>query len=113
EFDERPGMPALKVARGEVEFDNISFGYDPARQILHGVSFTIPAGGRVAVVGGSGSGKSTLARLLLRFYEVGGGAIRIDGQDIRQVSSRSLREAIGVVPQETLLFNESIGYNIG
>lgn len=113
EIDERPGMPALWVSRGEVEFDNVSFGYDRERQILHGVSFRIPSGGRVAVVGGSGSGKSTLARLLLRFYEVGQGAIRVDGQDIRSVSTRSLREAIGVVPQETLLFNESIGYNIG
>lgn len=113
EIDEKPGMPALRVTRGEVEFDNVSFGYDRERQILHGVSFRIPSGGRVAVVGGSGSGKSTLARLLLRFYEVGQGAIRVDGQDIRSVSTRSLREAIGVVPQETLLFNESIGYNIG
>ena len=113
EIEEKPNLPALKVARGEVVFDNVSFGYHPARQILHGVSFRIPPGGRVAVVGGSGSGKSTLARLLLRFYDVGDGAIRIDGQDIREVSSRSLREAIGVVPQDTLLFNESIGYNIG
>jgi ATP-binding cassette subfamily B protein len=113
EIDEPPGMPALRVTRGEVEFDEVRFGYDPQRQILHGVSFRIPAGGRVAVVGGSGSGKSTLARLLLRLYDSGSGAIRIDGQDIRNVSARSLREAIGVVPQETLLFNESIGYNIG
>ncbi|HEY4542938.1 MAG TPA: ABC transporter transmembrane domain-containing protein, partial [Noviherbaspirillum sp.] len=113
EVAEKPNVPALKVTRGEVVFDDVRFGYDPQRQILHGVSFRIPPGGRVAVVGGSGSGKSTLARLLLRFYDVGSGAIRIDGQDIRNVSARSLREAIGVVPQETLLFNETIGYNIG
>jgi ATP-binding cassette, subfamily B, bacterial len=113
EIRETPGMPALEVSRGEVVFDAVDFGYEPERPILHGISFRIPAGGRVAVVGGSGSGKSTLARLLLRFYEVGGGAIRIDDQDIRSISTRSLREAIGVVPQETLLFNESIAYNIG
>jgi ATP-binding cassette subfamily B protein len=101
------------VQRGEVVFDNVSFAYEPARPILHNISFRIPPGGTVAVVGGSGSGKSTLARLLLRFYEVGTGSISVDGQDIRKVSSKSLREAIGVVPQETLLFNDTIGYNIG
>jgi ATP-binding cassette, subfamily B, bacterial len=113
EIEDRPGLPALRVTRGEVVFDNVSFGYDPGRQILYNVSFRIPPGGTVAVVGGSGSGKSTLARLLLRFYDVGSGHIDIDHQDIRGVSTRSLREAIGVVPQETLLFNDTIAYNIG
>ena len=113
EIDEPPGLPALQVGHGEVVFDNVSFAYDPARPILHKVSFRIPPGGTVAVVGGSGSGKSTLARLLLRLYEVGDGHIRVDGQDIRSISTKSLREAIGVVPQETLLFNDTIAYNIG
>jgi len=113
EIAEAPGLPALKVTRGEVVFDSVTFAYEPARPILHGVSFRIPPGGTVAVVGGSGSGKSTLARLLLRFYEVGGGSVSVDGQDIRSVSSHSLREAIGVVPQEALLFNDTIAFNIG
>jgi ATP-binding cassette subfamily B protein len=113
EVEEPRGLPALRVAHGEVVFDNVSFAYEPDRPILHNVSFRIPPGRTVAVVGGSGSGKSTLARLLLRFYDVGGGHIDIDQQDIRSVSTRSLREAIGVVPQETLLFNDTIGYNIG
>jgi ATP-binding cassette subfamily B protein len=113
EIEEPPGLPALQVTQGEVVFDNVSFSYEPGRPILHNVSFRIPAGGTVAVVGGSGSGKSTLARLLLRFYDVAGGQIRIDGQDIRSVNMRSLREAIGVVPQEALLFNDTIAYNIG
>ena len=114
EIEEPPDLPLLKVTQGEVVFDNISFAYEPERSILHNVSFRIPPGGTVAVVGGSGSGKSTLARLLLRFYEPAAeGQIRIDGQDIRNVSARSLRAAIGVVPQESLLFNDSIAYNIG
>lgn len=113
EIEEPPGLPALRVAQGEVVFDNVSFSYEPGRPILHNVSFRIPPGGTVAVVGGSGSGKSTLARLLLRFYDVAGGQIRIDGQDIRSVNMKSLREAIGVVPQEALLFNDTIAYNIG
>ncbi|HYC43454.1 MAG TPA: ABC transporter ATP-binding protein/permease [Noviherbaspirillum sp.] len=113
EISDPPGMPALKVTRGEVVFENINFAYEPERPILHNVSFRIPPGGRVAIVGGSGSGKSTLARLLLRFYEVGTGSVSIDGQDVRKVSAKSLREAIGVVPQETLLFNDTIAYNIG
>ncbi len=112
EIDEPPGLPDLRVSRGEVIFDNVGFSYEPSRPILHGVSFRIPPGGTVAVVGGSGSGKSTLARLLLRLYDVGGGYIRVDGQDIRSINTRSLREAIGVVPQETLLFNDTIAYNI-
>lgn len=113
EIVDHPGAPALRASRGEVVFDNVSFSYEPARPILHNVSFRIPPGGTVAVVGGSGSGKSTLARLLLRFYDVGGGGITVDRQDIRGISTRSLREAIGVVPQETLLFNDTIAYNIG
>ncbi|RZI40270.1 ABC transporter ATP-binding protein/permease [Herbaspirillum sp. HC18] len=113
EIEDPPGMPALQVARGEVVFDNVSFAYEPERTILHNVSFRIPPGGTVAVVGGSGSGKSTLARLLLRFYDVGSGCVMVDRQDVRKVSTHSLREAIGVVPQETLLFNDTIAYNIG
>ncbi|WP_420477310.1 ABCB family ABC transporter ATP-binding protein/permease [Noviherbaspirillum sp. ST9] len=113
EIHDPPGMPALKVTRGEVAFENINFAYEPERPILHNVSFRIPPGGRVAIVGGSGSGKSTLARLLLRFYDVGTGSVSVDGQDVRKVSAKSLREAIGVVPQETLLFNDTIAYNIG
>lgn len=113
EIPDPPGLPDLRVTQGEVVFDNVSFGYEPGRTILHNVSFRIAPGTTVAVVGGSGSGKSTLARLLLRFYDVGGGRIAVDGQDIRSVSTRSLRAAIGVVPQETLLFNDTIAYNIG
>lgn len=113
EIEDPPGMPALRVSRGDVVFENVNFSYEPARPILHNISFRIPPGGTVAVVGGSGSGKSTIARLLLRFYDVTGGAVKIDYQDVRGVSTRSLREAIGVVPQETLLFNDTIAYNIG
>jgi len=112
EITESPGLPKLHVGRGEVVFEHVRFSYVPERPILHDISFRIPPGGTVAVVGGSGSGKSTLARLLLRFYDVGDGSIAIDGQDIRAVSTKSLREAIGVVPQETLLFNDTIAYNI-
>ncbi len=112
EIDEPADMPALQVSRGEVTFNDVSFGYTPERPILKNVSFRIPAGGTVAVVGGSGSGKSTLARLLLRLYDVTDGHVDIDQQDIRRVTTRSLREAIGVVPQETLLFNDTIAYNI-
>jgi ATP-binding cassette subfamily B protein len=113
EIEEPPGLPALNVISGEVVFENVSFSYEAARPILSNVSFRIPAGKTLAVVGGSGSGKSTLARLLLRFYDPGNGRITIDGQDIRRVSSKSLRGAIGVVPQDTLLFNDTIAYNIG
>jgi len=104
---------ALQVKGGRVEFDAVDFAYDPARPVLHGVSFTIEPGQRVAVVGPSGSGKSTLARLLFRFYDVGGGAIRIDGQDIRSVSQHSLRLSLGIVPQDSVLFNDTLAYNIG
>lgn len=112
EVDDAPGAPALAVTRGVVRFEDVSFGYAADRGILHGVSFEIPAGATVAVVGPSGAGKSTLARLLFRFYDVGGGRITIDGQDIRAVNQASLRRAIGIVPQDTVLFNDSIEYNI-
>ena len=102
-----PGAPG-----GSVRFDDVRFGYDPDREILHGVSFEIPAGKTVAVVGPSGSGKSTLARLMFRFYDVNSGRISIDGQDIRDVTQKSLREAIGIVPQDTVLFNDTVEYNI-
>ncbi len=109
---DRPDAKVLRADGGAIEFDSVSFGYHTQRQILHGVSFTVPAGHKVAVVGPSGAGKSTIARLLFRFYEVDGGAVRINGQDLREVSQDSLREAIGVVPQDTVLFNDSIYYNI-
>ncbi|SNS99278.1 ATP-binding cassette, subfamily B [Noviherbaspirillum humi] len=112
EKEETAATPELKAERGEVVFDDVSFHYDPERPILHGVSFRIPAGRTVAVVGGSGSGKSTLARLLLRFYEPTGGRILVDGQDIGSVTASSVRRVIGVVPQDTVLFNDTIGYNI-
>lgn len=112
EVRDKENAPALKVAGGAVRFDEVSFAYDPERPILRGVSFDIPAGRTVAVVGASGSGKSTLVRLLFRFYDVTGGAISIDGQDIRDVSQESLRVAIGIVPQDTVLFNDTLYYNI-
>ncbi|MGQ3052147.1 MAG: ABCB family ABC transporter ATP-binding protein/permease [Roseateles sp.] len=102
----------LAARGGSVVFDDVRFAYDPVRPILHGVSFEIPAGKKVAVVGPSGSGKSTLARLLYRFYDIDGGQIRIDGQDIRTVTQSSLRRAIGIVPQDTVLFNDTVAYNI-
>jgi len=112
EVDDAPGAPTLQVRAGHVRFDHVSFAYDPARPILHDLSFEIPPGRTVAVVGPSGAGKSTLARLLFRFYDVSGGAITIDGQDIRQVTQASLRAAIGIVPQDTVLFNDTVEYNI-
>jgi ATP-binding cassette subfamily B protein len=112
EIVDRPDARPLSVAGGAVEFDAVDFAYDPDREILRGVSLCVPAGRTLAVVGPSGSGKSTLARLLFRFYDVTGGAIRIDGQDLRDVTQGSLRAAIGVVPQDTVLFNDTIGYNI-
>ena len=112
EVEDRPDAPELPPGPATVEFRDVDFAYEPARPILHGVSFAIPAGHRVAVVGHSGSGKSTLARLLYRFYDVGGGAILINGADIREVRQHSLRAAIGIVPQDTVLFNDTIRYNI-
>jgi ATP-binding cassette subfamily B protein len=108
-----PGALPLMVDGGTVAFDHVDFSYDPDRTILHDVSLTIPAGKTLAVVGPSGAGKSTLARLLYRFYDVTGGRVTIDGQDIAQVTQASLRRMIGIVPQDTVLFNDTIGYNIG
>jgi ATP-binding cassette subfamily B protein len=107
-----PGAVPLAPGAGHVEFDSVSFAYDVRRTILHDVSFTVPAGKRVAIVGASGAGKSTISRLLFRFYDVGSGAIRIDGQDLRAVAQASVRSAIGIVPQDTVLFNDTIYYNI-
>jgi len=112
EVRDLPDAPALRLSQASVRFANVSFSYDPTRQILHDVSFEIPAGHTLAVVGASGAGKSTLSRLLFRFYDVDDGAILIDGQDIRQVTQQSLRAAIGIVPQDTVLFNDTIYYNI-
>jgi len=113
EIADAPGAPALVVGEGEVRFEHVDFGYEKNRQILFDVSFAIPAGKTVAVVGPSGAGKSTLSRLLFRFYDVTGGRITVNGQDIRAVRQDSLRAAIGIVPQDTVLFNDSIEYNIG
>jgi ATP-binding cassette subfamily B protein len=113
EIVDKAGATPLAVSGGELAFEDVTFGYDPDRQILNGVSFKIPPGGKLAVVGPSGAGKSTIARLLYRFYDVTGGRILIDGQDIRDVTQSSLRAQIGIVPQDTVLFNDSIGYNIG
>ena len=112
EVEDVPGAPALVVREPSIVFDNVRFGYDPGRTILKGLSFEAPAGSHVAIVGPSGAGKSTIARLLFRFYDPQGGRILIDGQDISQVTQKSLREAIGIVPQDSVLFNDTIGYNI-
>ncbi len=112
EVQEKPDARPLKVTRGDVEFDHVCFGYDPQRPILKGVDFHVEGGHSLAIVGPSGAGKSTIGRLLFRFYDVTGGAIRIDGQDIRDVTQESLHKAIGVVPQDTVLFNDTIYYNI-
>ncbi|MGF1455324.1 MAG: ATP-binding cassette domain-containing protein [Alphaproteobacteria bacterium] len=110
---DRPGAPDLFVTRGEIRFDNVTFGYDDTRTILHGISFTVPAGTKCAIVGRTGAGKSTIAKLLFRHFDVTTGTITIDGQDIRAVTQESLRRAVGVVPQDTELFNDTITYNIG
>jgi ATP-binding cassette subfamily B protein len=112
EVSNKPGAPDLKVSHGAVQFDTVKFGYDPARPILKGVSLNVRSGENVALVGPSGSGKSTIGRLLFRFYDVTDGAVRIDGQDVRDVTQDSLHDAIGVVPQDTVLFNDTIRYNI-
>ena len=112
EIDDSPGAQPLQVQAGVVRFEHVGFAYDPARPILHDLSFEIPAGKTVAVVGPSGAGKSTLARLLFRFYDVNSGRITIDGQDIRAVTQASVRGAIGIVPQDTVLFNDTVQYNI-
>ncbi len=112
EIVDEPGAPDLLVDRGEVRFEDVRFAYDADREILHGISFTVPAGRKVAIVGPSGAGKSTISRLLFRFYDPTGGRILIDGQDIRKVTQASVRRAIGIVPQDTVLFNDTIGYNI-
>jgi len=117
EISDRPGATVLAAhladgPAGEVAFEDVRFGYRPDRQILKGVSFRVPAGGKLAIVGATGAGKSTISRLLFRFYDVTGGRVLIDGQDIRDVTQESLRAAIGVVPQDTVLFNDTIRYNI-
>ena len=112
EVADPPGARPLVVDQGEIEFDHVSFGYNVDRGILKDVSFRVPAGKTVAIVGPSGAGKSTISRILFRFYDVDSGAVRIDGQDIRSATQDSVRAAIGVVPQDTVLFNDTIGYNI-
>ncbi len=112
EIEDKPGAPDLEVTEGAIKFEHVDFQYDPERKILKNVSFQVPAGKTVAIVGPSGAGKSTISRLVFRFYDVTGGQILIDGQDIRDVTQSSLRAAIGMVPQDTVLFNDSIAYNI-
>ncbi len=112
EIKDRPGAPALVVRHGAIRFEDVRFAYEPERPILNGLSFEVPAGRTVAIVGPSGAGKSTVSRLLFRFYEVTGGRILIDGQDIREVTQSSLRDTIGMVPQDTVLFNDTVRYNI-
>jgi ATP-binding cassette subfamily B protein len=112
EVADRPGAVPLQVSGGTIRFDNVQFRYEPERLILEGLSFEVPAGKMVAIVGPSGAGKSTVSRILLRFYDVSGGRVTIDGQDIRDVTQASLRAGLGVVPQDTVLFNDTILYNI-
>lgn len=112
EIGEAADARPLAIDGGRIEFDGVAFGYDPRRPLLRDVSFTIPAGRTLAIVGPSGAGKSTVSRLLFRFYDVSGGAVQIDGQDVREVTRASLRAAIGIVPQDTVLFNDTLYYNI-
>ena len=112
EVEDKPGAPALNVSQPSVTFDNVTFGYEDDRTILHGLSFQVPAGSTLAVVGPSGAGKSTIGRLLFRFYDPQGGRILIDGQDIAEVRQDSVRAAIGIVPQDSVLFNDTLRYNI-
>lgn len=112
EVADRPGARQLGIAGGSIRFEDVAFSYEPGRPILQGLTFEVPAGKMVAIVGPSGAGKSTVSRILLRFYDVAGGRVTIDGQDIREVTQESLRAALGVVPQDTVLFNDTILYNI-
>ena len=112
EIGDAPDAAPVRIDGGRVEFEDVSFGYDSRRPVLKGVSFTVPAGKTLAIVGPSGAGKSTISRILFRFYDVDSGRVLIDGQDIRQVTQQSLRAAIGMVPQDTVLFNDTIYYNI-
>ena len=112
EIKDAPGAKPLIVSAGAVRFENVCFAYEPARPILKGISFEVPAGRTVAIVGPSGAGKSTISRLLFRFYEITGGRITIDGQDVREVQQTSLRNTLGMVPQDTVLFNDTVRYNI-
>ena len=112
EIQDVPDAKPLVVTEGRLRFENVHFAYEPARQILKGIDFEVPAGKMVAIVGPSGAGKSTISRLLFRFYDMQQGRITIDGQDITEVQQKSLRAAIGMVPQDTVLFNDTIGYNI-
>lgn len=112
EVKDAPGAKSLVVGDGSIRFDNVNFSYDPARPILKGISFEVPAGKTIAIVGPSGAGKSTISRLLYRFYDIQSGAILIDGQNVNDVTQKSLRAAIGMVPQDTVLFNDTIAYNI-
>ncbi len=112
EVVDRPDAADLQIRQGAIAFKDVRFSYDPERPILKGISFAVPAGKTVAIVGPSGAGKSTISRLLYRFYDIQGGAITIDGQDVREVTQTSLRKAIGMVPQDTVLFNDTVAYNI-
>jgi ATP-binding cassette subfamily B protein len=112
EVEDKPGAPALTISQPSLAFENVSFGYEDDRTILNGLSFEVPAGSTCAVVGPSGAGKSTIGRLLFRFYDPQGGRILIDGQDITQVQQDSVRAAIGIVPQDSVLFNDTLAYNI-